>query len=387
MCAIDLSVHALLKPLIKESMEQGYIVHNACTDTGRFDELRAEGLTMINIPIERRISPVSNIKSIFKLYKLMKKEKYDIVHVHTPIAAILGRIAAKMARVNQIVYTAHGFYFHEDMSKFQYKLFYFIEKFGAKYLTDWLLLQSHEDYILSVEQNFLRKNKILHLSNGVDIKNNFNPLLMDVVEQNTLKSEYNISTDDVVFMFIGRMVKEKGIFELLEAFKDLSTKYHNIKLLLVGSLLTSERDQESYTKFRELLSDPNVIQLGFRKDIRDLLSISSVFVLPSYREGLPRSIIEAMAMEKPIIATDIRGCREEVWHGENGFLVKKQSVKELADKMEWLIINKEERIRFGRKSREIVENLFDEEKVISKQINLFKDITKSGGMISVEKNA
>ena len=127
-CAVDSSVDALLKPLIVTLMEKGYIVHNACTNSGKFEKLREQGLYMIDVPIERKISPISNMRSILKLYALMKKEKYDIVHVHTPVAAILGRVAAKLVGIKHIVYTAHGFYFHEGMSKIQYQIFYELGK-------------------------------------------------------------------------------------------------------------------------------------------------------------------------------------------------------------------------------------------------------------------
>ncbi|SIQ22294.1 Glycosyltransferase involved in cell wall bisynthesis [Peribacillus simplex] len=371
-CAIDLSVDALLKPLILKSMEEGYEVHNACTDTGRFERLRTEGLTMVDIKIDRQINPVSNLKSVIKLFKLMKREKYDIVHVHTPIAALIGRVAARLAGIENIIYTAHGFYFHEDMSPRQYKLFYYIEKYAARFLTDWLLLQSREDYELALKDKFCHKeNRILHLSNGVDIHNKFNPNLKSLSKIDELRSNLGIDQGDVVFMFVGRLVKEKGIFELLEAFNGISKKHNNIKLVLIGSLLESERDQSSYHKMKELLNNTGIIQLGFRKDIPDLMAITDVFVLPSYREGLPRSIIEAMSMKLPVIATNIRGCREEVFNERNGYLVNKGSSKELSDKMIQLLLNKDKRIKFGNESRKIVEELFDEEKVINKQINLF----------------
>ena len=370
-CAVDSSVDALLMPLIVSLMEKGYIVHNACTDSGKFEKLREQGLYMIDVPIERKISLVSNIKSILKLHALMKKEKYDIVHVHTPIAAVLGRVAAKLAGIKHIVYTAHGFYFHEGMSKIQYQLFYGMEKFLAKYFTDWILLQSKEDYELCIEKNFKSKERIVHISNGVDIFTKFNPKLVssDVNEQ--LKKELGIGHDEMVICFIGRLVREKGIFELLESFNLLKTNHPNLKLLIIGETSTGERDQSTHHLLKELFNNPDIITVGFRTDIPQLLSISDIFVLPSYREGLPRSIIEAMAMKKPIIATNIRGCREEVVHGENGFLVEKQNALQLYKKLTLLIDQEELRKQFGKNSRKIVEIKFNEEIVIQKQYELF----------------
>ncbi|BAU28098.1 glycosyltransferase involved in cell wall biosynthesis [Aneurinibacillus soli] len=374
-CAIDLSIEALLKPLIQALTKEGYIVHSACTDTGKFEALRQQQLTVINIPIKRKISLWSNLQSVWNLYQLIKKEKYDIVHVHTPIAAILGRIAAKLAGTPHIIYTAHGFYFHEGMSKYQYRFFYFLEKYFARYATDWLLLQSREDYELCLAESFKDKDKIIHISNGIDIFHKFNPVLIENEVKKEIREELGIEEGSIVFSFIGRFVREKGIFELIEAFHRIKQEFPFARLLMIGDSLTSERDQESYQRLKEMLNDEAIITPGFRKDIPELLAISDVFVLPSYREGLPRSIIEAMAMEKPIIATNIRGCREEVFPEENGFLVEKADVEDLYKKMVLLCTDKEKREKFGRCSRKIVEESFNEEKVINKQLSLFRRLT------------
>lgn len=375
-CAIDVSVDALLKPLILKSMEEGYEVHNVCTDTGKFSELEAQGLTMIEVPIDRQIHPVKNLKSIWNLYRLMKKEKYDIVHVHTPIAALLGRVAAKLAGVKHIVYTAHGFYFHDEMSKKQYRLFFNIEKYAAKWMTDWLLLQSKEDYELSLVHHFKAENRVIHLSNGVDIWNKFHDSQVSKDEKDSFLIENNLSADDFVFSFIGRLVREKGIFELVEAFKAIVPRFPHAKLVLIGGLLESERDHDSYQQLLIDLDHPNIRYLGFRSDIPIIMSASHTFILPSYREGLPRSIIEAMAMSKPIIATDIRGCREEVFPGENGYLVDKANAQALGKAMASLLENENLVDKYGKRSREIVEDLFDEKKVLRKQLDLFERLVK-----------
>ncbi|SIT73596.1 Glycosyltransferase involved in cell wall bisynthesis [Edaphobacillus lindanitolerans] len=373
-CAIDLSADALLKPLIKRSMEEGFVVHTACSDQGRFAALRSEGMVMIDVPIAREINPISNMKSVMALYKLMKREKYDIVHVHTPVAALLGRMAAKLAGIKNIVYTAHGFYFHEEMTKKQYSLFFNIEKYAARWMTDWLLLQSREDYDLALESNFKSREKTIHLSNGVDIWKKFSPELFTEEDRQSLRRDLGLNEKDIIFSFIGRMVREKGVFELISAFKRVSKRHSNVKLLLIGGLPESERDLCSYQQLLKDLDYPSIKHLGFRTDTPELLSISDCFVLPSHREGLPRSIIEAMGMRKPIIASNIRGCREEVFQKENGFLFEKGNDKELEIMIERIVEDSEARESFGKRSREIVEQFFDEEKVLQKQINLFKTL-------------
>ncbi|WP_438444668.1 glycosyltransferase family 4 protein [Gorillibacterium sp. sgz5001074] len=375
-CAIDLSVEALLKPLIDKSMGAGYIVHNACSQQGRFDRLQEQGLTMIDIPIARQIHPIKNIKSIYLLYRLMRKEKYDIVHVHTPVAAILGRIAAKFAGTKNIVYTAHGFYFHEDMPRWKYSIYFLIEWFFARFFTDVLLVQSKEDFNLCLRTKFKQPEQIMHLSNGVDVNEKFTPHIIDEVKARNLRSSLKIESDDIVFAFIGRFVKEKGICELIDAFELLQKEFNHVKLLLIGELPKSERNHELHQLADTLKGNSNIIVTGYRKDVAELLRISDVFVLPSYREGLPRSIIEAMAMEKPVIATNIRGCREEVINGHNGYLVKKGDPKDLYRRMRDLVIHPKDRHDFGKAGREIALELFNENKVIEKQLQLYKNLYK-----------
>lgn len=374
-CAIDQTAGSLLRPLIEKSVKEGYEVHVACTNTGKLQALQAEGFHMIDIPIDRSIHPVRNIKTIMLLYKLMKQEQYDIVHVHTPVAALLGRIAAKMARIKNVIYTAHGFYFHEGMSKKQYRLFFEIEKLAARWLTDWLLLQSIEDYMLAIEERFKKMDRIIHLSNGVDIWKKFNVTNISVSDKDKIKKDIGINEEDVVFTFIGRLVREKGIFELVEAFKIASEGNKKIKLLLIGDLLNSERDQKSYSELMEELQHPQITPLGFRADISLLMSITDVFVLPSHREGLPRSIIEAMAMGKPIIATNIRGCREQVFPNKNGLLVEKENTDQLSIAIIKMAENQALRAKFSRESRKLAEDLFDEQKVLEKQITIFNKLT------------
>ncbi|MFC3883539.1 glycosyltransferase family 4 protein [Bacillus songklensis] len=369
-CAIDVSVDTLLGPLIQALMNEQYTVHVACTDTGHFKKLQDQGFHMIEVPIDRKISPLSNIKSIIKLYALMKKEQYDIVHVHTPVAAALGRMAAKMAGVKQIVYTAHGFYFHDGMPRVQYRFFYELERFLAKHFTDYLLLQSKEDYELCLEKSFKETSRICHIGNGVDVYSRFHPNKVAAAKEK-LRQELGIADDDIVICFIGRLVREKGIFELIESFRLLKEKHQQTKLLVIGDLSLSERDQTSYKELQKLMKDEKVIATGFRKDIPELLSISDIFVLPSYREGLPRSILEAMSMGKPIIATNIRGCREEVVDGENGFLVEKEDHFQLSEKLELLIKNEKIREQLGINSRRMAEKEFNEENVIKKQLQIF----------------
>jgi len=366
--AIDSTMYGLLGELNKQTVEQGHELICVCSDGPRVPKLKALGYQVETINIDRSIKPLSNMKSIYQMYKLFKKEKPDIVHVHTPIAALLGRIAAKIAKVPNIIYTAHGFYFHENMSRLKYKLFYNIEKYAARFFTDYLFTQSEEDGQLAIADNFLPKERITIISNGVDVNKKFNPLYIDNKKLEDLKSEFDIQPNDKVITFIGRLVEEKGIFDLLEAFDQINST--NIKLLVVGEASSSERDQYTKTKLSEF-KNKNVIFTGYRKDIPEILTLTDIYCLPSYREGMPRSIIEAMAMECAIVATNIRGSREEVDHGKNGYLVNLKDPLELSEVL-FNLTNKEEILEhFKLEARKKAKNLYDENKVVNVQLKIF----------------
>ncbi|MED3500112.1 glycosyltransferase family 4 protein [Brevibacillus agri] len=370
-CAIDQTVESLLLPLIQKLAEEGHEVHTACTDTGRFQALRDKGLTLWPIAIKRKIEPLSNLRSILALYRLMKRERYDAVHVHTPVAAVLGRVAARLAGVSPVVYTAHGYYFHDGMSRGEYRLYYAVEKWFAKHLTDYLLLQSREDYELSVQDGFSPPERIMHLGNGVDVERRFHPQAVSPEEARKVRSALGIGADDLVIAYVGRMVGEKGIFELLDAFSRLARESGRVRLLLVGDVSDSERDQRGKALREHCREHPQIVLTGFRQDIPQLLAASDIFVLPSHREGLPRSIIEAMAMGKPIVATNIRGCREEVTDGVNGILVEPKQSEHLYKALKKLACDARLREAYGQNSRYLAEEHFNERHVLARQAELF----------------
>ncbi|EJL43170.1 glycosyltransferase [Brevibacillus sp. CF112] len=370
-CAIDQTVESLLLPLIQKLAEEGHEVHTACTDIGRFQTLRDKGLTLWPIAIKRKIEPLSNLRSILALYRLMKRERYDAVHVHTPVAAVLGRVAARLAGVSPVVYTAHGYYFHDGMSRGEYWLYYALEKWFAKHLTDYLLLQSREDYELSVQDGFSPPERIMHLGNGVDVERRFHPQAVSPEEAREVRSALGIGADDLVIAYVGRMVGEKGIFELLDAFSRLARESGRVRLLLVGDVSDSERDQRGKALREHCRKHPQIVLTGFRRDIPQLLAASDIFVLPSHREGLPRSIIEAMAMGKPIVATNIRGCREEVTDGVNGILVEPKQSEHLYKALKKLACDARLREAYGQNSRYLAEEHFNERHVLARQAELF----------------
>src|SRR5699024_9448318 len=367
-------MNGLLRELNTTILEEGYELICVCSKGRRVKGLKEKGVDVRTININRKIDTFKNLKCIYKMYKLIRTEKPNIVHVVILVVDVLVRIDVKMARVQVIIYTAHGFYFHENMSPKKYKFFYTIEKLCAKWCTNYIFTQSEEDGQLAIKDKFLPEDRITIISNGVDVQGEFNPANMEKKHIDNYKREFNIKENDVVVSFIGRLVREKGIIDLLAGFNQIEQK--NIKLLVIGDTGSSERDQQANSFLEDYRSNPNIIFTGFRSDISELLAISEVFCLPSYREGMPRSIIEAMAMECAIVATNIRGSREEVDHGINGYLVPKQIIEPLADTLERVITKKENLDRLKKQARSKALNLYNEKKVVQKQLQLFEHVVK-----------
>lgn len=374
--AIDSTMKGLLGELNRGIVNAGFETIGICSKGHNREQIEKDGVVLVDIPIDRKIA-FSNVKSTIQLYKVLKKYKPDLVHVHTPIAAVLGRIAAKAAKIPHIIYTAHGFYFHENMKPYAYKLFYYIEKYMAKFFTDYIFTQSEEDASLAIKGNFLPEDRVIWISNGVDVKGKFNPSNINQHDVENLYNELNLNKQDFIVSFIGRMVTEKGIYDLLDAFEKIDRD--DVKLLVIGGLAKGDRDLNITEKIKKYQSNSNIIFTGIRSDVNHLLYISDIFCLPSYREGMPRSIIEAMSMENAVIATNIRGSREEVIDGKTGFLVPIKSPVEIKEKVEVLLNDKELLESMKKSGRERAVEKYDEKKVVSMQIDIFNKLITSKG--------
>ncbi|NQT33469.1 MAG: glycosyltransferase family 4 protein [Candidatus Omnitrophica bacterium] len=371
--AVDITVKYLLSALIDGLSEEGYDVQIICSDGKYVGELRRKGYAIEPVKIDRKIAPVLNLKSLIAIYRYIRGEKFDIVHVHSPVAAVLGRIAARMAGVPVIIYTAHGFYFHENMRWWKRCIMIWIERIVQKTCCDMLLTQSREDRETAIAESIVDREEVLWISNGVDT-DKFAPGKIKV----GLRDSFGLSTSDRVIGFTGRLVREKGMEELLLAVKKLKEDIPGIKLLVVGDTLESDRDQKAGQCLRKIISDNalenDIIFAGFREDMPDIYGIMDVFVLPSYREGMPRSILEAMASGKPVVATNIRGSREEVVDGVTGRIVPVKDSGALAAAIKEILINKELADKMSNWGRKRSASEFDERMVINRELKVYREL-------------
>lgn len=378
LAAVDVTVKFLLLPLIDRLLQEGYEAHIACSPGQHLRELEDRGYSVHPIPIAREIAPFSNLKSLWLLYRLMCREQFDIVHVHTPVAAALGRVAAKLARVPVIIYTAHGFYFHELMAPWKRRFIIWMEKVLGRCCTDMLFTQSAEDAKTAIQERIMPEDRVVYIGNGVPLE------AFGLPPNPNLRAELGLGKKDKVVGFIGRLVREKGMEELLKAMGPVIKEFPQAKLLVVGDTLESDRDRQATRRLKELVQRNGLEEVvkfaGFREDIPELLTIMDLFVLPSYREGMPRTVLEAMAAEKPVVATNIRGCREEVVHSETGYLVPVKNPVKLAEAIIEILSDKMLAKRMGEAGRQRAIEFFDERNVIEKQLGIYRKLIQQKGL-------
>ncbi|MDZ8079935.1 MAG: glycosyltransferase family 4 protein [Nostoc sp. SerVER01] len=376
-CAIGGTVEALLRSQIDYFLSQNLSVEIACSPGSEVEKLQQQGYIIHPIQIDRRISPVRNLRSIYQLTQLMRQNHYDLVHVHTPIAAVLGRIAAKLAGVKKIVYTAHGFPFHDQSSPSEYRFYFTVEKLAAL-ITNLILTQNYEDIATAKKLNLCPPIKLRYLGNGVDV-NRFQRDRLNPTHQIELRKSLGIPEyTDLIIGTIGRITYKKGSGYLIEAVAKLLPYFPNLQVLVIGSQLSSDPEpfqKQLIQKIHDLGIKKNVILTGERQDIPELLGLLDIFTLPTFtHEGLPRSILEAMSMGLPVVATDIRGCREAVIHGKTGLIVPPKNSEKLAEALGVLLSNYQLRQSYGKASRERVEVDYDEELVFKRLNKYYQDL-------------
>lgn len=313
-----------------------------------------EGIRTEVVEMTRTISPIKDLIATYKLYKLLKREKPHIVHTHTPKAGIVGMLAAKLAGVKHRLHTVAGMPLLVVNGP-KRTLLNLVEKTTYSLATR-VFPNSYGLYEIILSQKFARKEKLEVIgkgsSNGVNV-NHFDSNLFPNEVVKKLKRQLNIDANQFVFIYVGRLVTDKGINELVTAFDKFSKKYDNVKLVLVG-WRENHLDPLDPNTEQALSKNKHIIQVGFQPDVRPYFAISQVLVFPSYREGFPNVVLQAGAMSIPSIVTNINGCNEIIRHGENGLIIPSQDSQALFDAMCFLKENPEIKVKMSEGSRKII---------------------------------
>lgn len=371
---IRMTAHSQTLGLLKGQI--GYIAREldvilVAKDTGNLKELaKEEGVDFRDIDIHREISLINDFKSLLSLIKLFRKEKPDIVHANTPKGALLGLLAAKLSGVPKRIYNVNGLRFETATGNFR-KLLIMMEKIACACATK-VIPQSNGVADVIRKEKITRKplKVILNGSgNGVDTVR-FNPELSDVRSKgNKIRGEF----DGVNFLFIGRLVGDKGINELVEAFDKLSNEFPDIRLSLVGPQ-ESELDPLKPETLEIISKNNRIISYGRQSDVRPYLSATDIFVLPSYREGFPNVVLEALSMCKPCIVSDVNGAEDAIQDGITGLIIPKKNSKALYEAMKKLYLDPDLRANMASYARPRVIERFNRPDVWKATLEMYKNL-------------
>lgn len=373
MCAVDFTARQFLQPLTAALEVEGYAVAMGCAPGPWFDELRQKGFRMVENPVERSGNLIKHAKSLWRTWRLLRRERIHVLHVHTPVAALVGRLAGALARTPVIIYTAHGFYFHDNSPPMTRRALVALEKLGAR-CGDFIMTVSDEDRQAAIAHGIARPEWVETIFNGVDTAH-YSPARFSTEDRAAYRQQFGIPATAPVIGIMGRLVREKGFFEFFEAAAEVLKAHPDCWFMVVGDLLPSDYDgkrDELKAHVERLGVARRTVFVGMVQDPAPPLHAMDIFCLPSYREGMPISLLEAMAMELPCIATDIRGCREEVVDGQTGWLVPAKDAAALAEKITWMLDHPAERHEMGKAGRRRVLDQFDIRKVVNHQLDIYR---------------
>ena len=351
------SLNNFCRGLLSELQEKdGYEIVAVSSPGPALDEIRArEGVKTCAVPMERHISPMKDLKSLFGLIKVFRKEKPTMVHSMTPKAGLLSMMAAWLTRVPVRVHTFTGLVF-PTATGLKQKILIFTDRLTCACATH--IVPEGEGVKNDLINYKITKKplKVLGYGNvrGIDLEQ-YNPESHDVQAEAA-----KIRKDGVLtFIFIGRLVKDKGINELVKAFYQLNAQYPNTRLLLVGPFEENLDPLEPET-LTEIDTNKAIEAVGRQNDVRPWLAASDVFVFPSYREGFPNVVIEAGAMGLPSIVTDINGSREIIIDGRNGIIIPPRQADTLSRAMELFVTDKDLANRLSNEARPLIASRYEQ---------------------------
>jgi len=341
-------------PSIEVCKEMGYEFHLASNLSEFNDDLQKYNIKLHHIDITRNPLSFKNIIAYKQMIELIRKEKYDAIHCNTPIGGLLGRICGSLLNVNKIIYTAHGFHFYKGAPIIHRTLFKGAEKFLARF-TDAIITMNQEDYQAAKKFKIRNANNAYYIPGvGIDTKY-YQDIIIDKI--NTRKS-LNLDNNDIVLIAMGDLIDRKNYETSLKAVA--KTNNSKVHFLICGN----GPKMDSLKLLSETLGINNQVHfLGYRRDIHELLSISDIFLFPSYQEGLPRSMMEAMASGLPCIASKIRGNVDLIEDNVGGFLFNPTDVNGYANAINLLAQNDELRLKMSKNNLEKIKH-FDVSNII-----------------------
>ncbi len=360
---VPLSLEKLLEGQLN-FMQKEYEVIAVSSEEKKLKALGKEiGVRTFPVEMTREITPLKDMKSVWKLYRFFKKEKPLIVHTHTPKAGIAGMLAAKMAGVPLRLHTLAGLPLLEARGA-KRRLLEYVEKItfasatqvypNSKRISEFIL---EEKYISPKKVKVIGKGS----SNGIDTEY-FDPAQYNEEDNLKFRESLGIPEDHLIFVFVGRLVRDKGINELVHAIYTLNREFSKTTLLLVGPF-EADLDPLEEDTIRKIIEHPNIIETGYQKDVRPYLACADVLTFPSYREGFPNVVMQAGAMGLPSIVTNINGCNEIIEEGINGTIVPVRDTTTLCAKMRKMVLDEIWRKTLAGNARKIITKNYERKEI------------------------
>jgi glycosyltransferase involved in cell wall biosynthesis len=365
--------HFFGKQFIYLKEKKGNEYHLGCSSSNDFLQFSKElGYIPFEVEITREISPIKDLKAIVKIYRYIKRNKIDKVVGHTPKGGMVAMIAAFLANVSDRIYFRHGI-IYETSTGIKRILLKNIDRLTGFFSTNVVCVSNSVKQISDKDKlNNPNKNLVLGLGtcNGIDTEGRFNPISKSLESIDLLKNTYNITTEDKVVGYVGRLVKDKGIDDLIHAWNILIKERPNSKLLLVGPI--EEKDSISDYSKDQIKSNPTIIFEDFVTDASTYFALMDIFVLPTYREGFPTVSLEASSMGVPVIITKATGCTEAIIENQTGLFVSNEP-NDIAEKVLYYLDNQDVAKKHGEQGRLFVQTNFEQSKIwdlIEEKINI-----------------
>lgn len=375
---VPMTMEAFLASGMLLAEENGLKVRGLCSDTDHacIQRLRSHGIKVDGVPLTRQISPLKDFRALYTLWRSFRRTGVTIVHTHTPKAGFLGQIAAWLACVPFRVNTVHGLFFVNQPAT-KRMAFRYLE-IWACYLAHKILCVSQEDADYLVSKCRISPHKIMVQPVGVDL-DRFDRSKHTPLEREAVRRTLDLPLDGFVVGIVARMVSEKGFRELFEAIRILMNKQTPVYLLHVGEPDLSRADGLDTALVNEMGISSLCRFVGRQNDVAKYLAAMDIFCLPSYREGFPVSVMEAMAMGLPCVVTDIRGCREAVRNGKDGYVVPARDSGALTEAIENLLQSPSERAEMGDSASARARKCFCRHRLDLNVIRLYKTAVQREG--------
>jgi glycosyltransferase involved in cell wall biosynthesis len=371
---VPISLHLLLKGQFSFMREQGFEVYTMSAAGKEIPEVLKEGVKHIEVPLTRKITPIQDLLCLWKMMRIIRSIRPYIVHTHTPKAGLIGMLAAWLCRVPVRMHTVAGLPLVEatglkrSILVVTEKITYFC---ATGVYPNSVGLKDYMTQSLGVNND---KLKIIGKgsSNGIDTGRFKRSEDMEQ-QASELRRRYGIKQGDIVFSFVGRIVRDKGIGELVYAFKKLPELPGGAKvyLLLIGPF-EQELDPLHEDDYKFLHNNKSVILAGFQSDVRPWIMASDVFVFPSYREGFPNVVMQSCCLNVPCIVSNINGCNEIIQHEQTGIIVPVKNAEAVYRAMVTLMENMSLRQSYSQAARDYIVANFDQQFVWNELLNEYK---------------